>query len=103
MNYRMKYGILRGVTDTGSFIFTATVPDDLDTVGDTWFYTHIKMPGLIGTMHGKLEGVVTYLLMEFPDISYIEYLDSNGKYHTSWPSRALPNHVATLVAKELEK
>ena len=56
MNYRMKYGILRGVTDTGAFIFTATVPDDLDTVGDT-----------------------------------------------SWPSRALPNHVATLVAKELEK
>ena len=95
----MNHPEIRGYAPTGGIFFTAY----LDQSRNYWLYTHRNMAGLIGKMHGGLEGLISYMLTEFPDTYNVEYRDDNGTLHTSMPECVVVHSVAKLVAEELTR
>ena len=102
-----------GQSEYGAYIFTAlrvhAIASDKRCGADrpVWIYSHKNLNGGIATLYSMgnnaIEGVVSIILAEFPDVYSIQYYDEKGLLHESFPARAIPNHLASLVAKELER
>ena len=102
-----------GQNEYGTYVFTALRVHAIEAVKrcgvdrPVWIYSHKNLNGNIATLYSMgnnaIEGIVSTILAEFPDIYSIQYYDEKGLLHESFPARALPNHLSALVTKELER
>jgi hypothetical protein len=99
----MSWETVIGVTDNGAYVFTAYRVLPTDGTNPVWLITHRNANGIIMINHGGLEGVISHLLCEFPDVYRVDYRDANNKLRESYPARAVPYHLAELVTKELQR
>jgi hypothetical protein len=95
--------MLTGHEESGRYVFMAyyVTPANGDG-GPLWIYTHNRQ-AVFGICYGGLEDIIHCLLAEYQDIHAIEHRDANGRLHIVYPKLVPANHLAELVAREMQK